>query len=71
MLFALEPEDVERFAIPIALGIAALLAVAVPPLRRALVECFRAGQRHGRRLSGKEDHEPGAEGADERQSPAP
>jgi hypothetical protein len=55
MLFALEPEDLERFAIPIAVGIAALLAVAVPQLRRSLADCFRAGQRHGRRLSGKRD----------------
>src|SRR5437667_12292255 len=30
ILFALEPEDLERFAIPIAIGIAALVAVAIP-----------------------------------------
>jgi len=40
MLFALEPEDLERFAIPIGLAIAALLVLAVPSLRRALAECF-------------------------------
>jgi hypothetical protein len=69
-LFALEPEDLERFAIPIGLAIAALLVVAVPSWRRALVECFRAGQRHGRRLSGKKDSESGADDTQERQSPA-
>jgi hypothetical protein len=55
MLFALQPEDLERFAIPIAIGIAVLVAVAVPPVRRALMECFRAGQQHGRKLSGQEE----------------
>jgi hypothetical protein len=65
MLFALEPEDLEIFAIPIAIGIAALVVVAVPPVRRSLMECFRAGQRHGRRLSGKQDPEPGEEGEKE------
>ena len=39
-MFALEPEDLERFAIPIGLAIAALLVLAVPSLRRALAECF-------------------------------
>ncbi len=53
MLLALEPEDLERLAIPIANGFAVLLVVAVPRLRRSLMECFRAGQRHGRMLSGK------------------
>jgi hypothetical protein len=61
MLFALQPEDLERFAIPIAIGIAALVAVAIPPVRRALAECFRAGQRHGRKVSGKEDSDQGTD----------
>ncbi len=54
MLLALQPEDLERYAIPIGIGIAVLVAVAVPPVRRALIECFRAGQQHGRKLSGQE-----------------
>ncbi len=61
MLFALEPEDLQRFAIPIGIGIAVLVAVAVPPVRRALMECFFAGQRHGRKLSGKEDPRKGTD----------
>jgi hypothetical protein len=57
MLLALEPEDVERFAIPIGIAIAALLVVAIPSWRRGLMECFRAGKRHGERLSGREKPE--------------
>jgi hypothetical protein len=37
----------------------------VPPVRRALMECFRAGQRDGRKLSGKEDKEEPEQGTDE------
>ena len=66
MLFAIEPEDLERFAIPIAICIAALVAVAIPPVRRALANCFRAGQRHGRKLSGKEGPDQGADEGPER-----
>jgi hypothetical protein len=55
MLLALQPEDLQRFAIPIGIGIAVLVVVAVPSLRRALMECFRAGQQHGRKLSGREE----------------
>jgi hypothetical protein len=55
MLWSLGPEDVELFAIPIAVGIAVLLVVAIPSLRRSLMECFHAGQRHGRMLSGRGD----------------
>jgi hypothetical protein len=51
----------ERFAIPIAIGIAVVVVVAIPSLRHALVECFRAGQRHGKKLSGKEEPEQGAD----------
>jgi hypothetical protein len=70
MLFALEPEDLERFAIPIGLGIAALLVLAIPSWRRSLAECFRAGQRHGRRLSGKKGPEPDEGESHENRSPA-
>jgi hypothetical protein len=49
MLFAIEPEDVERYAIPIGVGIAVLLGVLIPPLRRSLMECFRSGKEAGER----------------------
>jgi hypothetical protein len=57
MLFAIEPEDLERFAIPIGIGIAVLLVVLIPPLRRSLMECFQSGKEAGERLSGKKKSE--------------
>jgi hypothetical protein len=66
MVFAIEPEDLERFAIPIAVVIAAIVVLAIPPVRRSLLECFRAGQRHGRKLSGEEDADQNTDGRGER-----
>lgn len=57
MLFALEPGDLKRFAIPIGIALGLLVIVAVPSLRRAVIERFRAGHRHGRRLSGRPEDE--------------
>ena len=49
MLLAFGPEDLERFAIPIGIGIAALLILIIPPLRRGMVENFKEGKEAGKR----------------------
>jgi hypothetical protein len=53
MLFAFGPEDLERFAIPIGIGIAILLTLMIPALRRSLMVCYKKGKEAGERLSGK------------------
>ena len=44
MLFAFGPEDLERLAVPIGVGIAVVVTLAVPALRRDLVKSFESGK---------------------------
>lgn len=44
MLLAFGPEDLERLAIPIGIGIAALLFLLVPSLRKDLMDSYRKGK---------------------------
>jgi hypothetical protein len=52
MLFAFGPDDLRRLAIPIGIGIAALVILAVPALRRSVVESFKRGHAAGERHRG-------------------
>lgn len=53
MLFAFGPEDLRRLAIPIGIGIAAVLILVVPALRRAVVKSFMKGHQAGKRARGE------------------
>ena len=54
MLFAFGPEDLTRFALPIGIGIAVLLFLIVPSLRRGIIDSFQKGKRDGERWKGKD-----------------
>ena len=56
-LFAFGPEDLERFAVPIGIGIAVLIVLIVPSLRRSLMDCFNKGKEAGERMRGKKKPE--------------
>jgi hypothetical protein len=43
VLSAITPEQLERLAVPIGVGLAILLTLAIPALRRGLVDSYRAG----------------------------
>ena len=58
MLLAFGPEDLSRLAIPIGIGLAALLILIVPSLRRSVFDSFRKGKEASERLSGKPPPEP-------------
>ena len=57
MLLAFGPEDLERFAIPIGIGIAALLILIIPSLRRGMVENFKEGKEAGKRSAERKKRE--------------
>jgi hypothetical protein len=70
MLFAFGPEDLERFAIPIGIGIAVLLILMVPSFRRSIIDGYQKGKGARERLTGKkkpeEDKEEGTGGTKHR-----
>jgi len=53
VLFGFGPEDLERFAIPIGVGIAILFILIVPSLRRAIIDRYKKGKEARERLTGK------------------
>ena len=61
MLFAFGPEDLKRFAIPIGIGLAVLVILAVPSLRRSIMDSFTKGHEEGERSRGTKRPEEGDE----------
>jgi hypothetical protein len=57
MLFAFGPEDLERFAIPIGIGIAVLIILMVPSFRRSIMDSYRKGKGARERWTGKKKQE--------------
>jgi hypothetical protein len=53
MLFAFGPEDLERYAIPAGIGIALLLILIVPWLRRSILDGYKKGKEARERLTGR------------------
>ena len=52
MLIAFGPEDLRRLAIPIGIGLAVLLILLVPALRRGVMNSFKSGHESGERFRG-------------------
>lgn len=50
MLFAFQPEDLKQFAIPIGVGMAVLLILIIPTLRRSVLNGFTKGHEAGERV---------------------
>jgi hypothetical protein len=50
MLLAFGPEDLRRLAIPIGIGLAVLLILIVPALRRGVMNSIKSGHESGERL---------------------
>jgi hypothetical protein len=73
MVFGELIDIVERYAIPLGIGLAVLLILAVPPLRRSWLESFRKGKEAGERFRGARQSAPGshAEGRGVVQRPCP
>jgi len=57
MLLAFGPDDLQRLAIPIGIGIAVLLILVVPSLRRSMIDSYRKGKEYRERLTGKKPPE--------------
>ena len=57
VLFAFGPEDLQRFAIPIGIGLAVLLVLVVPSFRRSVIDSFKEGKEAGERMRGKQKFE--------------
>jgi hypothetical protein len=54
MLFALDPEDLGRIAVPIGIGIGVILILVVPSFRRGIRDSYTKGKKaRERRLPGK------------------
>src|SRR5256885_2318498 len=53
MLFAFGPEDLGRLAIPIGIGIAVVLILLIPAVRRSITESYQKGEEAGQRFAGK------------------
>lgn len=53
MLFAFGPEDLKRFAIPIGMGLAVVLILVIPTLRRSVLNAFTKGHEEGHQLRKK------------------
>lgn len=47
MLFAFGPEDLKRYAIPIGMGLAVVLMLVIPALRRGVMNAFLKGHEAG------------------------
>ena len=66
MLFAFGPADLQRFAIPIGIGIAVRVILIVPSLRRSILGSANQGKEAGERLTGnqvpEEDKDEGTSG---------
>mgnify|MGYP001594583773 CR=1 FL=1 len=54
MLLAFGPADWQRYAIPIGIGIAVLVILIVPSLRRSILGSFIQGKEAGERLTGNQ-----------------
>jgi hypothetical protein len=63
MLFAFGPEDLERYAIPIGIGIALLVILIVPSLRRSILDSYKKGKEARERLTRR--NKPGEDKAEE------
>jgi hypothetical protein len=48
-ILAITPDDLKGYAVPIGVGIAALLFLIAPSMRRALIDSFRKGKGPGER----------------------
>ena len=57
MLFAFGPEDLERLTIPLSIGIAVLLCLIIPSLRRGMIANFKQGKEAGERFNEKKKPE--------------
>jgi hypothetical protein len=57
MLFGFGPEDLQRFAVPIGVGIAILLILIVPSFRRTIIDSYKKGKEARERLGGKKPPE--------------
>ena len=55
MFAFIDIETYERLAIPIAIAIALLVIFLVPPVRKSMLDAFKKGQQHGKKLSGKDE----------------
>ena len=53
MLFAELLDVLERHAVLIGIGLAIILVLVIPPLRRGVIEAFREGKAAGERLRKK------------------
>jgi hypothetical protein len=71
MLLAIEPEDLERFAVPIGIAIALLLFLIIPSWRRFLFESFQQGKEARERLLGKRKPRSPEDEPDDKDSPRP
>lgn len=52
MLLAFGPQDLTRFAIPIGIGLAVLVILVVPGLRRSILASFKKGHAAGEQWRG-------------------
>jgi hypothetical protein len=50
MLLAFDAQDLQRFAIPVGIGLAVLVILLVPALRRSIRDSFKKGYAAGERL---------------------
>jgi hypothetical protein len=56
-MFAFGPQDLQRFAIPIGIGIAVLVILVVPAFRRSIMNSFKKGHAAGKQLRGTNQRE--------------
>jgi len=63
MLFAFGPADLQRYAIPIGIGLAVLMILIVPTLRRSVKDSFKKGHERGERFRGTKRPEGDNDGA--------
>jgi hypothetical protein len=57
MLYAELVDVLQQYAVPIGIGLAALLFLLVPPLRKGLIKSFEEGRKDGERWRGKKREE--------------
>jgi hypothetical protein len=56
-MLAFSPNDLREFTIPIGIGIAVLVILAVPGLRASIINSFQKGHEAGERARGKKPGE--------------